>query len=1217
MPSPAKEGASLPLHPEEMPPLDIPIGGENSAEKLQASKEGNNNHQNNGAPPNPSCLTCGSSKDCEVDKDSPRHFYCKNCREEYETLKTQQSQQGAPADAEEDGSPSASEFLTPRGTVLHTQGDEAASFAATPSSQALQTQAMGLTSTQEPASHGQGAKIDATCTKGDGVSPTSPSNRLPSDGNDLTAGEVDIAEPIDGWAVEEDGTATQKVRGELVVTWDKNIPDETAAPKEGEEGDRNGEMEVDEKEINDGDDGQVSSEGGSDDDGGKDSVCTQEDISCTGMDGAGFGLLTQAAEDSETDDDDSVSAKEADDKEDADKKEGKKDEDGAAAKEAGAKKPHAEPAPLVVEAVATSSHDKDMTLSGLTEPSQAGIPHDKLPNFSTIGHETPSQAEDTSMVADATLEKPPNMNDEVSAFLESQAVVDGQNGGTISNRSVDASSAYRGLTEEEEADDAAKNSKPKPADDAAVEETMAPAVKEGGDANPRLAENAENAEGERDDALGSKTGADEKENEDGSEESDHDEPLEGTGDTIVTTGSGTAGWSLYDGETQALPTGPSQIAEPLANVDGDDGEMNVHRDDPALGDGEKLPTEKDAAKKADDEAQTNLAAVGDAAGDAEDPFNKETQQLDKSGLEEEQAGELEDITKEAGPPGDGAQVVVEEREQANEHSALLESMKHTPDGVLPISYPNEHLDNNTSPTKEASPEKPPQEAPQPEAMDEDDDETQLSLDLLATSPAKSSRQEVVEKASQEAAAPEDRPEGPEMNDLGDSTQLEEHVEADKTAPTSPSRQTDAADSTRWMSSARHLHENEEAAESPSSSPRLLLPSFKPSHKKSDEEPKPADEEESDHETWPGHGHNHSGDNDPIENTQEEHEHELSRPSAMKRLSRGTSSRPSARDDSASRFSLGSSGRGKDKSSGTKSAIRPKVLRYGAVARRAEDEEEEDGASSSGASDSSSEAELDDFAEKEFPMSQTDQRIMKQLKEVRGLTAKMPSAEEMEDIASRKQLLSEIKKLRKSHKSAISKLKRENCRLVAQLSKAEDVVDQKDIIIREKNALLEQQFEVISQFTSKIGGVAAKDKRPAKKHTPATKKGRKRAEMPSHSDSDSDDDDVPLSTLKSAGTSSSNKKRRKSYGSRQTKTPSAKKAERASSPKPAKDRSSDASSVETALTSNTSPVTNKDAWKVLKEKGWRYRAGPQPYNQVYVPPDGSTHVGTQLGIHFFR
>lgn len=54
-----------------------------------------------------------------------------------------------------------------------------------------------------------------------------------------------------------------------------------------------------------------------------------------------------------------------------------------------------------------------------------------------------------------------------------------------------------------------------------------------------------------------------------------------------------------------------------------------------------------------------------------------------------------------------------------------------------------------------------------------------------------------------------------------------------------------------------------------------------------------------------------------------------------------------------------------------------------------------------------------------------------------------------------------------------------------------------------------------------------------------------------------------------------------------------------------------------MAQNTSKSISADTWKSLQSKGWRYVTGPEPHNKVYVPADGATHPGTQLGIHFFN
>ncbi len=41
------------------------------------------------------------------------------------------------------------------------------------------------------------------------------------------------------------------------------------------------------------------------------------------------------------------------------------------------------------------------------------------------------------------------------------------------------------------------------------------------------------------------------------------------------------------------------------------------------------------------------------------------------------------------------------------------------------------------------------------------------------------------------------------------------------------------------------------------------------------------------------------------------------------------------------------------------------------------------------------------------------------------------------------------------------------------------------------------------------------------------------------------------------------------------------------------------------------------WRLLQESGWKYKRGPEPYEKVYVPPDGTVSVGSVLGKDFFH
>ena len=38
---------------------------------------------------------------------------------------------------------------------------------------------------------------------------------------------------------------------------------------------------------------------------------------------------------------------------------------------------------------------------------------------------------------------------------------------------------------------------------------------------------------------------------------------------------------------------------------------------------------------------------------------------------------------------------------------------------------------------------------------------------------------------------------------------------------------------------------------------------------------------------------------------------------------------------------------------------------------------------------------------------------------------------------------------------------------------------------------------------------------------------------------------------------------------------------------------------------------------MQEHGWKYKNGPEPFAQVYVPPDGSVRVGSKIGVDFFQ
>lgn len=43
---------------------------------------------------------------------------------------------------------------------------------------------------------------------------------------------------------------------------------------------------------------------------------------------------------------------------------------------------------------------------------------------------------------------------------------------------------------------------------------------------------------------------------------------------------------------------------------------------------------------------------------------------------------------------------------------------------------------------------------------------------------------------------------------------------------------------------------------------------------------------------------------------------------------------------------------------------------------------------------------------------------------------------------------------------------------------------------------------------------------------------------------------------------------------------------------------------------------QNLWNMLQERGWKHKNGPEPFNQVYVPPGGSVKFGSKFGVDFF-
>jgi len=51
-------------------------------------------------------------------------------------------------------------------------------------------------------------------------------------------------------------------------------------------------------------------------------------------------------------------------------------------------------------------------------------------------------------------------------------------------------------------------------------------------------------------------------------------------------------------------------------------------------------------------------------------------------------------------------------------------------------------------------------------------------------------------------------------------------------------------------------------------------------------------------------------------------------------------------------------------------------------------------------------------------------------------------------------------------------------------------------------------------------------------------------------------------------------------------------------------------------SDSRPVTFKQLWRFLQERGWKFKTGPEPHGMVYVPPNGSVRIGSVLGEDFY-
>jgi hypothetical protein len=178
-------------------------------------------------------------------------------------------------------------------------------------------------------------------------------------------------------------------------------------------------------------------------------------------------------------------------------------------------------------------------------------------------------------------------------------------------------------------------------------------------------------------------------------------------------------------------------------------------------------------------------------------------------------------------------------------------------------------------------------------------------------------------------------------------------------------------------------------------------------------------------------------------------------------------------------------------------------------------------------------------------------------------------------------------------------------LVAQLKTAQDAITQKDRIIKEKNALLKEQFDVIARMKGAYQSGDSSTKRAPHSAKNTSKKRKKLSEFDSDSGGE-DDDEVPLSALKSNPPSLDKKMPGKSFSSS-----TAKKAGTKLIPNAAV--CSDEASIETALIDNRSNVASSKSgrvtskysssklpnsvwWKTLQGRGWKYVCGPEPHSK---------------------
>jgi hypothetical protein len=666
---------------------------------------------------------------------------------------------------------------------------------------------------------------------------------------------------------------------------------------------------------------------------------------------------------------------------------------------------------------------------------------------------------------------------------------------------------------------------------------------------------------------------------------DEDMP-EQTGDTIVTTGSASIGWSLYDGETQQLLTGPSQIHTSPSKV-AKDSDLAANEGKEEEGGDDFEITDEPTPDANDDDVEMKL----DEDDETDDGYNEQTQPLDKP-------NSGDDATK----------TNVEKRKHDDDDDDSLVDMQHTQENGLSsaLSYPNDHIEKEQSPVKAAT-------------LYHTQNETQQSQDLLALTPLKENSDSHMKSPTTQQKEDNDNDDVKATSDkvLGSAISKPKPIVQQKSSPmkaASPKK----ADS-KWISRNR-----EEASPE---GPRLVFPSFKGAEKSIGNEHK---DEASDDEAWVGGGLQSDHPCDDIEDTQDDYLQQKPKEVSFKRLSAKRSRSPSIDSSTADEAEV----------EDPDDTFVPKVLRYGGdrtkknepCDTRSQSSSEAEFNEDNGDDDDDDDCDDNDYdgsgighTAAAFPLSQTDEAIKRQLREIQEMA--LPSTKQLKEIASRKRMSDQITAMRERHEEEINALKRENAKLRNALKKKDDIINENECKLAEKNKLLTDQAAVMTMLKKKLDIVnetsmeepaSVEKPKSTKKRTPASKssKKRKQSEEEDAYSSESDDDALPLSALKN------NPGKKNSAVKAQQARQSSGSSSKSVPPKPTKAKAGGNSSakVKASSTKKSAPavsaLSNDKYWKILVEKGWTYKTGPEPYNKVYVPKDGATHMGCQSGIHFF-